>query len=138
MFTVLGLETKDEAVYREMLESPALGVEEIAARLSTSPDRVRACLDKLFELQLIQESFEAPGRFLAVEPAVGIQQLLARQHDELIERQRQIAESHASFIRMLAGTGAHSSRGSGVERLEGMDSVQQRLREWPSTRPARC
>ncbi|NJP78403.1 hypothetical protein HCK01_13935, partial [Streptomyces sp. AA8] len=56
MFTVLGLETKDEAVYREMLESPALGVEEIAARLATSPDRVRACLDKLFELQLIQES----------------------------------------------------------------------------------
>ncbi|MFD0381690.1 hypothetical protein ACFQ2B_02370 [Streptomyces stramineus] len=67
MFTALGLETTDEAVYREMLESPALGVEEIAARLATCPDRVRACLDKLFELQLIQESFEAPGRFLAVE-----------------------------------------------------------------------
>ncbi|MBF6049660.1 LuxR family transcriptional regulator [Streptomyces sp. NRRL B-1677] len=129
MFAVLGLETKDEAVYREMLESPALGIEEIAARLTTSPDRVRACLDKLFELQLIQESFEAPGRFLAVEPAVGIQQILARQHDELIERQRQIADSHTSFIRMLSGTGAHSSRGSGIERLEGMDAVQRRLRE---------
>ncbi|MEX2984309.1 LuxR C-terminal-related transcriptional regulator [Streptomyces sp. C36] len=129
MFATLGLETTDEAVYREMVESPALGVEEIAARLATSSDRVRACLDKLFELRLIQESFEAPGRFVAVEPAVGLQQLLARQHDELIERQRQIAASHASFVRMLAHTGTRPSDGGGVERLEGMDAVQRRLQE---------
>ncbi len=129
MFTTLGLEAADEEVYREMLESPGRGVDEIAARLATCPDRVRACLDKLFELRLIQESFEAPGRFFAVEPAMGFQQLLARQHDELIERQRQIADSHGSFIRMLAGTGPRPSEGGGVERLEGMDAVQRRLQE---------
>ncbi|MFD0381691.1 hypothetical protein ACFQ2B_02375 [Streptomyces stramineus] len=60
---------------------------------------------------------------------MGLQQLLVRQHDELIERQRQIADSHASFLRMLAGTGARSSRGGGIERLEGMDAVQRRLQE---------
>lgn len=129
MLVALGLETVDEAVYREMLESPALGVEEIAARLATTPDRVRACLDKLFELRLVQESFEAPGRFLAVEPATGLQRLLARQHAELIERQRQMADSQASFLRMFAGAGPRVASGGGVERLEGVDAVQRRLQE---------
>ncbi|MFE5868452.1 hypothetical protein ACFQ6V_07330 [Streptomyces roseifaciens] len=47
MFAALGLETTDEAVSREMLESPALGVEEIAARLATSPDRVKVREEQL-------------------------------------------------------------------------------------------
>ncbi|GAA1240380.1 helix-turn-helix domain-containing protein [Kitasatospora nipponensis] len=127
MLAALGLEAPDEAVYREMLASPTLGVSELAARLATTPAQVRGALDRLFELRLIQQSFEAPGRFTVVDPAMGLQQLMERQHEELIRRQRQVADSQAALVRVLAAAGPGAGGFEGVERLVGMDAVQRRL-----------
>jgi DNA-binding CsgD family transcriptional regulator len=72
-------------------------------------------------------SFEAPGRFTVVDPVLGLQQLLEQQQDELARRHRQVADSQAALVRVLASTAGHAARTEGVERLTGLDAVQRRL-----------
>lgn len=127
MSATLGLEALDRTVYQMMLDRPALGVTEIAAELAVAPDVVRACLDRLFALQLVQMSFEAPSRFTVVDPVLGVKRLLDQQHDELLRRQHQVASSHQALVRILAGSGGPAQRADGVERLPGMDAVRRRL-----------
>ncbi|MFI1105060.1 LuxR C-terminal-related transcriptional regulator [Streptomyces melanogenes] len=127
MSTMLGLEALDRTVYQMMLDRPALGVAELAAELSVAPDQIHACLDRLFALQLVQASFETPGRFTVVDPVLGVKRLLDQQHDELLRRQHQMASSHQALVRILAGSGGPAQRADGVELLAGPDAVRRRL-----------
>ncbi|MBQ0852789.1 LuxR family transcriptional regulator [Streptomyces sp. NPDC057621] len=128
MLTMFGLEQLEEAVYREMRGSPPPVAEEIADRLAVAPDLVRACLDRLLELGLLRPSFEVPGRYAVVDPVLSLQQSLAGQHEELMRRQRRIAETHAEVVRLLmSDASGRSGRAEQVERLLGMDEVQCRV-----------
>lgn len=127
MSATLGLEALDRTVYQMMLDRPALGVTELAAESAVAPDEIRACLDRLFALQLVQMSFEAPSRFTVVDPVLGVKRLLDQQHDELLRRQHQVASSHQALVRILAGSGGPAQRADGVERLAGPDAVRRRL-----------
>ncbi|MFC0843854.1 LuxR C-terminal-related transcriptional regulator [Streptomyces noboritoensis] len=127
MSATLGLEALDRTVYQTMLDRPALGVTEIAAELAVAPDTIRACLDRLFALQLVQMSFEAPSRFTVVDPVLGVKRLLDQQHDELLRRQHQVASSHQALVRILAGSGGPAQRADGVEQLAGTDAARRRL-----------
>ncbi|MEV6133412.1 helix-turn-helix transcriptional regulator [Streptomyces violaceusniger] len=110
-----------------MLDSPAVGVGELASRLAISTDEVRTCLDELFEMHLVQESFEVPGKFVAVEPAMGLQQLLAWQSDALLKYQRYITDSQTVLVRMLVNGTRRPATDERVEQLTGMDAIQRRL-----------
>ncbi|MEU5431770.1 LuxR C-terminal-related transcriptional regulator [Streptomyces sp. NPDC020719] len=127
MTATLGLEALDRTVYQKMLDRPALGVAELAAELSVAPDAIRACLDRLFALQLVQMSCEAPSRFTVVDPVLGVKRLLDQQHDELLRRQHQMASSHQALVRILAGSSGPAQQADGVERLTGPDAVRRRL-----------
>ncbi|WP_338933116.1 helix-turn-helix transcriptional regulator [Streptomyces netropsis] len=128
MLTMFGLELMEEAVYREMRASPAPGAEAIADRLAVAPDLVRACLDRLLELGLVRHSFEVPGGFAAVDPILSLQQSMAGQHEELMRRQRRLAETHAEVVCLLtSGAFGLSGKVEQVERLLGMDEVQCRV-----------
>lgn len=122
-----------ETVYRAMLKHRELSVEELAAHLALSTDDIRAALDVLFDLRLLRESYEKPGRLFAVDPVVGLQELLTRERRDLLERQRQIAESQELIARMLdeselrAVLGRAGGEEEGTERLDGLQAVQQRL-----------
>ncbi|URN14598.1 MULTISPECIES: helix-turn-helix transcriptional regulator [Streptomyces] len=125
MLTLWGLEPMEEAVYRETCASPAPGTETIADRLAVAPDLVRARLDRLLELGLVRPSYEVPGGFAAVDPVLSLQQSLAGQHEELLRRQRRLAETHAEVVRLLVS--GPSGRAEQVERLRGRDEVQCRM-----------
>ncbi|WP_262699300.1 MULTISPECIES: helix-turn-helix transcriptional regulator [Streptomyces] len=128
MHTMFGLELMEEAVYREMSESPPPFAEEIADRLAVAPDLVRACIDRLLELGLVRPSFEVPGRFAVVDPVLSLQESLAGQYEELTRRQRRVAETHAEFVRLLmSDASGRRGRVEQVERLLGMDEVQCRV-----------
>ncbi|MFE5096141.1 LuxR family transcriptional regulator [Streptomyces sp. NPDC056638] len=128
MLTMFGLELMEEAVYREISESPPPVAEEIADRLAVAPDLVRACIDRLLELGLVRRSFEVPGRFAVVDPILSLQQSLAGQYEELMRRQRRVAETHAEFVRLLmSDASGRPGRVEQVERLLGMDEVQCRV-----------
>ncbi|MEE1789466.1 helix-turn-helix transcriptional regulator [Streptomyces sp. BE308] len=128
MLTMFGLELMEEAVYREIGESPPSVAEEIADRLAVAPDLVRACIGRLLELGLVRRSFEVPGRFAVVDPVLSLQQSLAGQYEELMRRQRRVAETHAEVVRLLMSDACgRSGRVAQVERLLGMDEVQCRV-----------
>ncbi|MFF9901023.1 LuxR C-terminal-related transcriptional regulator [Streptomyces longispororuber] len=128
MLTMFGLELTEEAVYRETRTSPAPDAEAIAHRLAVAPDLARACLDRLLELGLVRHSFEVPGGFTAVDPVLGLRQSLAGQHEELMRRQRRLAETHAEVVGLLmSGASGLSGRAEQVERLLGRDEVQSRV-----------
>ncbi|MEV7443078.1 helix-turn-helix transcriptional regulator [Streptomyces sp. NPDC091204] len=127
MSVTLDLEELDQTVYEEVLARPELGLVDLAARLGVEPERVRACLDRLFALRLVQASFETPGRFTVVDPVLGMQRLLDQQHEELVRRHRQAADHQQALVRILAGAGSGGRPAEGVERLAGLDAVQRRL-----------
>lgn len=123
-----------EIVYRAMLQHQGLSVEDLATYLSLSTDDIRAALDVLFELHLLQESSERPGHLFAVDPVVGLQEMLAREQQHLVERERQIASSRELIAQMLAESEHRTVRGrpgeeEGIERLDGMQAVQHRLEQ---------
>ncbi|MEV0262447.1 LuxR C-terminal-related transcriptional regulator [Streptomyces sp. NPDC050617] len=135
----LGVQGNTETVYRAMLRHQELSVEELAARLSLSTDDIRAALDVLFDCRLLRESYENPGQLFAVDPIVGLQELLARERQELLERQQRIADSQQLITRMLAENGRRTVRDgtvrapagdeSGAERLDGLTAVRRRIEQ---------
>ncbi|MFD6239553.1 LuxR family transcriptional regulator [Streptomyces diastaticus] len=128
MLTTFGLDLLEEAVYRELSASPPPTAEEVADRLAAAPDLVRGCLDRLLELGLIRPSFEAPGEFTVVDPILSLRESLAGQHEELMRRQRRVAETQAEVVRLLmAEASGRPGRGEQVERLLGRDEVQRRV-----------
>ncbi|MBQ0828064.1 helix-turn-helix transcriptional regulator [Streptomyces tagetis] len=128
MLTTFGLDLMEEAVYRELSASPPPAAEEIADRLATAPDLVRGCLDRLLELGLVRPSLEVSGGFAVVDPILSLRESLAGQHEELMRRQRRVAETHAEVVRLLVSDGSgRPGRGEQVERLMGMDEVQRRV-----------
>ncbi|MEV1046892.1 helix-turn-helix transcriptional regulator [Streptomyces sp. NPDC049916] len=128
MLTTFGLDLMEEAVYRELGASPPPTAEELAGRLTAAPDLVRGCLDRLLERGLVRHSCDIPGGFAVVDPLLSLQESLAGQHEELMRRQRRVAETHAEIVRLLvSGTPGRPGRTEQVEQLTGTDEVRRRV-----------
>ncbi|MFJ9608843.1 LuxR C-terminal-related transcriptional regulator [Kitasatospora sp. NPDC101176] len=130
MLDVFGLDTRTEAVYREMLERPSGGVAELAARVGTTETEVREALDQLVELGLLTPSREAVGGLRAVSLEVGLAHLLRRQEEEELARHhRALAVGKAAAARAIASYSAlqPGTNLEGNERLLGLDAIQARL-----------
>lgn len=127
MLQVLGLDSSLESVYRALLTHPDDGVSDLSGRLSLSETDVRACLDQLVDLRLLQPSRETPGMLRAVSPDVGLEVILRRQEAELVRRQEELARSREAVARTVAEFASLSPRGDTAEKLVGLDSIQRRL-----------
>lgn len=130
MLATLGVDETAERVYWTMLANPGWGLGELASRLDLTEKEIRVSLDGLFALSLVRESFDHPDRFRALDPEAGLLSALARQHEDLVHRQQQVAASQAAVARMLAEhlhPARHRPEHEGAERLTGMDAVQDRL-----------
>ncbi|MFK0192824.1 LuxR C-terminal-related transcriptional regulator [Kitasatospora sp. NPDC090308] len=125
MLEALGLTATAGRVYRALLDRPADGIAEIAAHCEIGENEVHGCLDELGNLMLVRASAEHPGRMRAVDPSVGLADLLACQEAELAERQATLAASRAAVTRMVADRAEH--RAGHGERLLGMDAILHRL-----------
>ncbi|MGW7574980.1 LuxR C-terminal-related transcriptional regulator [Streptomyces sp. NPDC054765] len=125
MLQALGVSTDATAVYQAMLEHPDHGLERIADVCGLAPTQVHSCLDELGQLMLVRASSEHPGQMRAVDPDIGLADMVARQEAELAARQAQLAASRAAVTRMVADrAGQRSTHG---ERLLGMDAIHNRL-----------
>ncbi|QKW21158.1 helix-turn-helix transcriptional regulator [Kitasatospora sp. NA04385] len=127
MFEALGLSVESGLVYRAMLDHPTDSVDGLARRCALAPGRIRDCLDELGALMLVRASAEHPGRMRAIDPAVGLADMLARQEADLAARQAALAASRAAVTRMVADRAEH--RAAHGERLLGMDAIHHRLEQ---------
>ncbi|MGW6534353.1 LuxR C-terminal-related transcriptional regulator [Streptomyces sp. NPDC055051] len=125
MLQALGVSTEAAHVYQAMLDHPEHGVCRLAELCGLTPSHVHDCLDELGELMLVRASSERPGQMRAVDPDVGLAEIVARQEADLAARQARLAASRAAVTRMLADRVQH--RSTHGERLLGMDAIQNRL-----------
>ena len=125
----LGLGPDAENVYRTMLSTPALGVEQLCEHLALPEGRVRAALDELARSALLRESRDVPGRLRPVSPEVGLTTLLRRQEDDLARRQLELAANRARVAETVAEYAGLQPNGSdsASRRLVGLDAIQERL-----------
>jgi len=131
MLEALGVTLDAEQVYRSMLEDPRIGVAGIAEIHQWPAERVRCALDELAKLSLLRPSFDDPGGLRLVSPEVGLAKLLAQREAELLERQREIAESRAAVATVVADFAdlRPSRQHSEIEQLVGLDAVRSWLEE---------
>ncbi|MEU6310046.1 helix-turn-helix domain-containing protein [Streptomyces sp. NPDC047014] len=129
MLTELGLDARADAVYRAMLIDPASGVAALAVSLGVAEDDVRAALDLLSELALVQPSADDSGRLRAVSPDIGMEILMARGQAELAAQQQRLEASRAAAARLISEYSElrPAARHPGVEQLIGLDAVRDRL-----------
>lgn len=140
MLEVLGLEAVSERVYREMLQHPEWGVDELVAGTGLAEAEVRDALDRLAALTLLRASREAPGALRPVNPEVGLAVLVSRQEAELARRRQEIAAGQAAVAALVADVTAAPASAAGpvVERLVGLDAIQSRLEALAGGAKAEC
>ena len=124
----LGLDEEAERIYRQLLDTPHWGLEEIAVALDRPADRIRELLDVLADLQLVTPRGFGPGQLRPVDPEIGLSALLARSEAGLAERQRRLDESRAA-AQVLAGTYAKREEFAEevVLRYHSLDDVRRRI-----------
>lgn len=125
MLEALGLTTAAGAVYQAMLDHPDHGVDQLADACHLRPAQVHDCLEELGQLMLVRASSEHPGQMRAVDPEIGLADMIARQEAELAAQHAQLAASRAAVTRMVADRA--QNRSAHGERILGMDAIQNRL-----------
>ncbi|WP_223183540.1 MULTISPECIES: helix-turn-helix transcriptional regulator [unclassified Streptomyces] len=127
---MLGLQAVHESVYQAMVEHSTWGVIDLARHLRLTEAEVRSALDALFELRLIRDSYDRPGHVKAVGRDELLRIVLQHQQDDLARQQLRMAEQHAAVTRMISRIALAPEPArtvAEVEKLSGMDAVQQRL-----------
>jgi DNA-binding CsgD family transcriptional regulator/sugar-specific transcriptional regulator TrmB len=129
MLETLGLDAEAEAIYRAMLSHPHDGVAALAARLGFTEDRIRAGLDELSELTLVQSSLRESSGFRAVSPESAVELLLARQQAELAAQQMRVEASRAAAAQLIAEWSALRPRtvDQESEHIVGPEAIRERL-----------
>ncbi|MEV0696044.1 helix-turn-helix domain-containing protein [Streptomyces sp. NPDC050388] len=124
----LGIDTRMQPVYRALLEHGASGASELAARVGQEETTVRTALGRLAALSLVRRRPGDRHTWYAVAPELGLGALLAHQEAELDRRRREVDESRAAMMSLLAAHRPHRSSGdTGVTRLEGPEEIRLAL-----------
>ena len=144
MLQELGLDARTELVFRLVLEEPGLRLHEIVTRLGQDERQVRAALDRLAELCLLDSHHETDSEhagpvFHAVDPAAGLPYFLSHREAELVKEQRQL-EAAREIVSTFAVGGAQEKgrRFDVIRRLEGLDAVRERLVELAELARVEC
>ncbi|MEU7555846.1 helix-turn-helix transcriptional regulator [Streptomyces sp. NPDC044571] len=137
MLEALGLGPAVEAVYRLLLAQPEWGVQQVAGHLGLSESAVRAALDELADLHLLQPS-RAEGEFLTVSPEVGLGVLLNRNELELSAKQRQLEAARASVAALVSQFSSRQHAPEVVQQLFGLETVRRRLEQLAETARTEC
>ncbi|WKD34116.1 helix-turn-helix transcriptional regulator [Streptomyces xanthophaeus] len=129
MLELLGLDAEAERVYRALLAHPKDGVTALAQRLELPESGLRACLDRLSGLALVQPSAQEGIGFRALNPEDAMELLLARQQAELATHQQKVEASRAAAAQLIAECSAMRPRGAtaGAESLQGPEEIRDRL-----------
>jgi DNA-binding CsgD family transcriptional regulator len=131
MLDPLGLSPHVSDVYRSILRNPGFGVEDLAAVLGWRPEQVRSALDECVRLSLVKPSWNAPGKLRAVSPDIALQALLTGQENEILDRQRRLADARTGMARFIDEHNAAQQElnGAVIERLEGLEEIRFRIEE---------
>jgi DNA-binding CsgD family transcriptional regulator/sugar-specific transcriptional regulator TrmB len=133
MLEALGLSAKAAQAYKAIIANARLNAAGLAELLGWPIEEMHDALDELANLGLIRPSWDYPGTFLVVNPAVGFASLLAKEEGELIRHQEAIASTRSEIMLLIEQYGLHHQRQEPtIERLTGLDSTRLRIEELAS------
>ncbi|MDH6578828.1 helix-turn-helix transcriptional regulator [Kitasatospora sp. MAP5-34] len=129
MLSAIGLDGVSETVYREMLAHPQDDLGQLAERLGIDDDQLRASLERLTALALVDCSPDA-GEYWAQSPIRSVGVLLAHQQSELAMLRQRVEESQAAATLLLTQY-AEVCRDAEAdwEELTGIAAIRSRLSE---------
>ncbi|MGX9889631.1 helix-turn-helix domain-containing protein [Streptomyces sp. NPDC002276] len=129
MLETLGLDETAENVYRTMLGQPQADLATLREHLGISEASLREALDRLSELALVRQAMDDPQCFRAVDPAVSMQVLVARQEERLAAEQQRVEQTRLAAAKLMAEFVASRPRkhSADVEQLEGIDEIRDRI-----------
>jgi predicted transcriptional regulator len=110
MLEPLGVTTRAEAVYRALLTNGPSPEIRLADAADLGVDDVKKALGELGELGLATSDGAQPGCWHAASPEVSLATLVVRQHESLLERQRELDRAQQAVGDLVRLT---RSRGSG-------------------------
>ncbi|GIE25647.1 LuxR family transcriptional regulator [Winogradskya humida] len=118
-----------DKVYTELLVNPTTSVDEMSGRLVIGPDDVRAALDLLSELALVQQHDHGSGELHPVDPRIGFDVLHSRQQAELAAAQSKVEESRAVAEQIISEYSSTQPDAdlTGARQLVGVDEVRTQL-----------
>ncbi|MFB9628464.1 helix-turn-helix transcriptional regulator [Nonomuraea helvata] len=128
------MSTVDEAVYRAMLDHPHLDLAGLAARVGVGTDAVRVALNHLVDLTLVRGSADG---FHVVRPQAALQALVAKAEAEILARQQRIEATRAAVAALATRYEDHDEPET-IRRLNGLDTVRERLAELSQNAQAEC
>lgn len=129
MLQVFGVQAVTERVYRTMLEHPTADTAEVSLRVGLSVDEVRAELDLLADLMLVEVGAGALC-FEAIPPEQAIQVLIAREEASLAERLRLVGRARddlVSFVESFVASRSQLEADGLVEQIDDPRVVTSRL-----------
>ncbi|MEV2268681.1 helix-turn-helix transcriptional regulator [Nonomuraea africana] len=121
----LGLTAEQERVYRYFLRSPHADLDAAAAHLGIP--HLPAVLDRLRTLGVIDDSLAA------LSPAVAVAQLIRRRMEQTSRELHQLSAAW-DIVRDLAEEQRSGRPVELVERIEGVENVNRRIREFSSAK----
>ena len=129
MLQVFGIQAVTESVYKSMLERPTADTADIARLVGISVPQVKAELDLLADLMLVEVS--AGSRpFQAIPPEQAIEVLIGREEARLAERQRQVSEARddlSSLVESFVASRTQTDAQGLVEQIDDPRVVTSRL-----------
>ncbi|SEM34813.1 helix-turn-helix transcriptional regulator [Streptacidiphilus jiangxiensis] len=129
MLTPFGLTEQADRVYRLLLRRPGCPTDKAAADFGCPEAELTGALEELTRYGLLAPSWREDGWLHVVNPRLALDTLLAYQHAEIAERNRELARSQAAAEILLSRyTEQHGGEdGLEVEQFHGAEAVRARI-----------
>lgn len=125
----LGLSDLQERVYRLLLAAPKSSTADLEAQLKATERDVLGALAALVDLSLASVDEDCPARVRLTNPRVAVAELIEKVEDDLLRRHRRVADTRADIELLARSPNWHVQSSEGIERLENLELVRERLEE---------
>ncbi|MDQ2956797.1 MAG: hypothetical protein M3Y42_07520 [Actinomycetota bacterium] len=132
VLAALGFSPEQELLYRALLSNPSRTVDELARDHGLAPGEVTEDCARLVELGVLKRDLTSSSGFLVPKPAAALGQLIEQREDELLRLYRRASESRfviGELELLYNGRGARAPEDHGVERVEDVHAIRDRLEE---------
>ncbi|MFE9649603.1 helix-turn-helix transcriptional regulator [Streptomyces sp. NPDC006365] len=124
--SVFGVSASEEDIYRHFLRNPDTPADDIHLRLHIEPDTARLCLDRLHELGLLHPT-GTDGLISPTDPEVALARLVDVRLHALHQELQRVTRSRHVVDGLRAELGARSPSPQGIEQLEGLTEIRDRI-----------
>ncbi|MFD5554559.1 LuxR C-terminal-related transcriptional regulator [Streptomyces sp. NPDC127068] len=124
-----GVDSKAQAVYTTLLAHPNWALGEIAESLQISPPEVKSALHHLIKNSLLYASSEKTGRYIPLDPEVGLVPVIERIEAELDARRSQLARDRATISELRHKYTDLTTRHSSIteETFDNVEAAEAKL-----------